>query len=378
MNDELRKERIARIEATMRGEKTDRTPQMWAGDLALIRYARPEWTFRQMIEDHEHMSKIICDEVLPCFPRLDMLPAAGMSSEFLGAAYCMPMAYPGRELPDNEMWQVRFEHWMDDDIYDRIIDEGWAAIENQRLFEDLGYDPERMAAVGDAGARNKQLYEDAGIPFAFEGMLSAPFDVLTFGRGNIDFFSDLMEEGDKVKAAMDVMMEEEENRVRDQIKAQVEADRARGEATMYSIIPAVQANCSLLSRSQIEEFAWPLFERQANFLLDLGCYVRFHMDARWTEALDLFTCFPKGRCIFDTDGNTDLEKTRDILGPIMAFTGTVHPSTFAFGTPDQVYDEAKAQVETMGDSFICSPSCSIPANAPKENIDALYSVIDEL
>ena len=32
----------------------------------------------------------------------------------------------------------------------------------------------------------------------------------------------------------------------------------------------------------------------------------------------------------------------------------------------------------MGDSFIASPSCSIPANAPKENIDAMYAAIDEL
>lgn len=82
--------------------------------------------------------------------------------------------------------------------------------------------------------------------------------------------------------------------------------------------------------------------------------------------------------MFDSDGNTDLEKIRDMLSPTMAFTGTVDPAIFAFGTPDQVYSQVKEQIETMGDSFIAAPSCSIPANAPKENIDALYAAVDEL
>ena len=94
--------------------------------------------------------------------------------------------------------------------------------------------------------------------------------------------------------------------------------------------------------------------------------------------LSFTECFPKGKCIFDSDGNTDLVATRDILGPTMGFTGTVHPAVFAFGTPDEVYNDVKEQIEVMGDSFIASPSCSIPANAPKENIDAMYAAIDEL
>ena len=378
MNDELRKERIARILATMNGEKTDRPPLMWAGDLALIRYARPDWTFRQMIDEHEEMTQIICDEVMPKFPKVDYLAAVGMSSEFLGAAFAMPTALPGRQLPEDEMWQVQFEHWMDEDIYERIVNEGWAPINEWRLFTDIGYDPEAMGKSGEAGFRNMQRYEDTGNPFSFGGMLCSPFDILTFGRGQIDFYTDLFEEGDVIKAAMNVMMEEEFARMGDQIDKEVAEAEARGEVVMYAMAPCVQANAGLLGRAQFEEFGWPLIERQANFLLDHGAYVRFHMDANWTAFLDLFTCFPKGKCIFDSDGNTDLAATRDILGPTMGFTGTVHPAVFAFGTPDEVYNDVKEQIEVMGDSFIASPSCSIPANAPKENIDAMYAAIDEL
>ena len=376
-NNKLLLERQNRILATMRGEKTDRMPLMWAGDMALIRYARPEATFKYMIDDFEEMTQIICDQVIPHFPKLDMLAAVGMSSRFLGAAFLCQTMLPGRELPENEMWQLKFDHFMKEDDYDWIIGHGWKAFSDKVLFEKLKYDPEEMAQNGEEGERCKQMYRDAGMPFAFSGMLSSPFDILAFSRGVTDFFADLYEYGDEIKEVMSIIMDEEEDARRDVIKREVEENHSRGEETMYAIAPCVQANCSLLGRDMFEEFGWPLIERQTNFLLNLGCKVRFHMDANWTNNLDLFANFPKGECIFDSDGNTDLEKTRDILGPVMAFTGTVHPAVFSFGTPDQVYSTVREQMATMGDSFIISPSCSIPANAPAENIDAMYAAATE-
>lgn len=379
MNDELRIERQNRILATMNGEKTDRTPLMWAGDLALIRYAKPDTDFQYMIEHHEDMTQTIVDEVLPKFPKLDFLAAVGMSSRHLGAAFLVKTLLPGVDLPPDEMWQLDFDHSFTEDVYDEIIEGGWQKFNDRMLFEKLGYDPEAMGKDFEAGMRNKQRYHDAGMPFfRYEGMLSSPFDILAFGRGLTEFFVDIYEQPDEIKEAMSIMMDEEEARIGNSVAEEVKDAEQHGEVVMYTIAPCVQANCDLVGRSTFEEFGWPLIERQANFLLDQGAYVRFHMDSNWTNNLDLFAQFPKGKCIFDSDGNTDLIKTRDILGPKMAFTGTVHPATFAFGKPDEIYNEVKSQVEEMGDSFIASPSCSIPANAPKENIDAMYAAIDEL
>ena len=375
--DELRKDRQERLLCAMRGERKDRVPLMFAGDTALVRYARPETTFRYMIEEHEAMTQTIVDEVLPHFPKLDFLAAVGMSSRFLGAAFLTRTLLPGVELPDDEMWQLEFDHFMTEDDYDAIIDGGWKAFSDGVLFDKLGYDPEAMGKDFEAGQRNMQRYHDAGLPFAFSGMLSSPFDILAFSRGLTDFFLDLYECPEKVVAAMEVIMEEEEASRRDAIAREVAENKARGEETLYVVAPCVQANCDLLGRAQFEEFGWPLIERQANFLLGLGAKVRFHMDSNWTNVLDLFTCFPKGTCIFDSDGNTDLEKTRDILGPTMAFTGSVDPAMLAFGNPDDIYRVCREQIACMGDSFIVSPSCSIPANAPKENIDAMYAAVDD-
>ena len=52
-------------------------------------------------------------------------------------------------------------------------------------------------------------------------------------------------------------------------------------------------------------------------------------------------------------------------------------ATLAFGTPDERYKEARKQIAEMGDSFILAPSCTLPANMPAANIDALYAAIED-
>ena len=46
--------------------------------------------------------------------------------------------------------------------------------------------------------------------------------------------------------------------------------------------------------------------------------------------------------------------------------------TLVFKSPDEVYEEARDLISAMGPShFILSSGCSIPANAPPENIEAM-------
>ena len=208
-------------------------------------------------------------------------------------------------------------------------------------------------------------------------MLPAPFDMLAFGRGLMEFFVDLFEDGDKITAIQNMILDEYEEENRDRIRKTIEEAEKLGEKVVYTVAPCVQANCNLLGQELFEEFGWPLIKRQADFVLGLGGYVFFHMDANWTSFLDYFKEFPKGRCLFDSDGFTDLYKIRDTLGPVMAFTGSIAPATLAFGAPDEIYKEARKQITEMGDSFILAPSCTLPANMPAANIDALYAAIED-
>lgn len=376
-NHDLLLERQERMLATMRGEKTDRPPLFLSGDIALARYYEPELTFKEVIFNHTHLAELVAGRFIPEHPKVDMLDGAGRCPRNQGSNYLVHTMLPGVELPDNNMWQLVFDHFMEEEDYDKIIDGGWAAFREYHLFERLKYSKEDMAAVRKDNAWEAAQYRAAGLPFLGGGMMAGPFDILAFCRGT-DFYIDMLEIPEKVHAAMDVILEEDlamqEKGLDDKVKAAAE----KGEAYMVCVAPCVQANCDLVGRALFEEFGWPHIERQTNFLLDHGCYVRFHMDANWTNNLDLFTTFPKGRCLFDSDGKTDETKMRDLLGPVMAFTGSVEPATMAFGKPDQVYKEVKRQIEELGDSVVVSPSCTLPANAPKENIDAMYAAIDEL
>lgn len=373
--DKTRQDRQGRILRAIRGEKTDRTPLMFAGDYALIRYLDPNTTFGYMIRNHEEMTQRIISDFLPKFPKVDMVAAVGMSSKHLGAAHMAKTYLPGKELDENVMWQPVFEHIMEDKDYDLIVAQGWKKYQEMCIFERLGYDPDTMRLDFEAGMRNKQRYHDAGLPFALGGMLPAPFDVLAFGRGLMDFFTDIYEIPEKILEVCRIIMDEYEAENGEAIRKEIQEAKARGEEMMYTIIPCVQANCSLINREMFEKFGWPLFERQANFILDAGGYVFFHMDANWTNFLDLFTVFPKGRCLFDSDGGTDLLKLKEILGGKMAITGNIAPALLAFGTPDDVYKACRDQIEAMGSGYILAPSCTLPANMPKENVDAMYAAI---
>lgn len=374
--NKLRLERQNRILNAMQGKRSDRTPLLFAGDFALIRYARPETTFGYMIREHEEMTETIIREVLPCFPKLDYLAAVGMSSRHLGAAHLAKTYLPGRELPENEMWQLVFEHIVKPEDYNFIIEKGWKKFQELCLSQRLGYDFDAMQQDFEAGMRNKRRYRDAGMPFMQGDMLPAPFDMLAFGRGMMDFFIDLLESPEQVHEVLDIIIDEYEGENAQKIEDAVAEGRTRDEKLMYTVAPCVQANCDLLGRTLFEEFGWPLIKRQADFVIKHGGYVFFHMDANWTGFLDYFTEFPAGRCLFDSDGGTDLYKIRDTLGGKMAFTGSIAPSTLAFGKPGIIYDECLKQIEEMGDSFILAPSCTLPANMPKENIDAMYAAID--
>lgn len=373
-NQELLIERQNRILAAMRGEKIDRTPLMLAGDMGPARTIDPTIDFEVLCNDHQRVTDAVLDHFMPLHPNVDMFEAAGSNPRNNGAIYITKTLLPGKDLEPDQMYQFVFDHFMTMEDYDDIIDNGWEQFRRRHVFGRLGYDEEEMAVVGAQNAKEIAMYHDAGIPFKFGGMMGMPFDALCFCRGT-EFYIDMLEEPEKVMAAMEVILEEDIAAQAKVIPQKLAEHKARGEELMYCVAPCVQANCSLVGREQFEEFGWPLIKRQTDFLIDQGCYVRFHMDANWTNNLDLFATFPKGRCIFDSDGNTDFETMREVLGPVMAFTGSVEPATLAFGTPEAVYKEVRDQIETMGNSFIASSACTIPVNAPAENIEALYQAV---
>jgi hypothetical protein len=377
-NHEKLLERQQRILDTMNGKKTDRTPLMFSGDSGMMRYVNPNVTYEEMILNHEKLTQQLITDFFPKFPKVDWVQAVGMSSRNMGAGQMAKTLLPGVDLPKDQMWQLDFPNIMVEEDYDFILKNGWRKFNEIVMFDRLGYSPESLGEDGEEGARNKSLLTQAGFPFQRGTMFPETFDLLAFGRGLMDFFVDLYEYEDKIKEILEIMLCEFEEDFEPVIIQTVNEAKANGEIAVFAVQPGVNANCNMVSREVFEKFAWPSYKRQADLVLKHGGYVFFHMDSNWTDFLDYFTDFPKGRCMYDSDGFTDLEKIRDTLGGRMAFTGNIPPAIMSFGTPDENYKIVKDQIEKMGDSFVAAPSCSLAPNMPRENLEAFYAAIDEL
>jgi uroporphyrinogen decarboxylase len=193
-----------------------------------------------------------------------------------------------------------------------------------------------------------------------------PFDVLSGGRGMANFFADLHRIPDKVEAVLQVIADEE---------AEKEIEFLRKTKPWCVVMqPCVRANSGFISRKMFERFGWPLFKRFTDIAIAEGVRVLFHMDSRWTEFLDFFTDFPRGMCIFDPDGTTDIFKVKEVLGGRMCITGDVSPTMLTIATPDEVYRYSRKLIEEIGPAgFILSSGCAVPPTAKAENIEALVA-----
>lgn len=373
---EMRKTRQERILRAIRHEPNDRTPLMLPGDCALVRYTKPDASFAWMVENMNEMYDLITDQTLAALPKIDYMGgASGKSPRFLGAPFLGKTKLPGRELPEDVMWQPVLGRVMLEEDYDFVASHGWNAFRDLCLHQRLGISREALTADMQQSGKNVQKLYDAGFPFLKAPPTPSAFDFLCLSRGPMEFMVDLLSIPDEVHAALDAIVEEYLATSGAKLKEQVAVAATKGEALLVNVNPCVYANCDMVSRHLFEEFGWPLIRTLANHVIDSGAYVFFHMDTNWTSFLDYFSEFPKGKCIFDSDGGTDLLQLRELHGDRFAITGDIAPALLAFGTPDEVYAACRKQIEEMGSGYILAPACSLPANTPKENIDAMYAAV---
>ena len=278
------------------------------------------------------------------------------------------MKRPGIELGPDELWQIDEVALMTEEDYDLILNQGW-----KPFFDDymkrIGTTPEDFEIGLQARQYGDKILRENGYINCPDLAFRATYDTLCAGRGIMNFARDLRKNPDKVKAVLDVLLEDSLQLFKTMASSQ--------RPEIVFIQPGVRANADFLSHDRFEQLVFPHFRAMANMALDFGATVYFHMDGNWTDNLDLFTEFPANRCIFDTDGLTDIYKVKEILGDRMAITGNLGPSLLSVGDPDDVYREAKELINAMGEGFIMAPACAMPPNVKPENLDAMIAACIE-
>ena len=116
-------------------------------------------------------------------------------------------------------------------------------------------------------------------------------------------------------------------------KETLDAMRQKIRMTKPSVVfvsPARGAS-SFFSEKLWQRFVWKYLKEMAEAVIEEGAAINFHMDANWERDLECFRDLPKGKCVFETDGGTDIYKIKEVLGDTMCIKGDVGAAMLSLG-----------------------------------------------
>lgn len=362
-NQNLLEQRYNRIKSAIALEKPDRVPVVlefagfaaYATGVPMVAFIRsPAKATQTMIDAFN----LVGDG--------DAINYGSFSPHGLSYSFGAKVKVPGKDLPDNDLWQVVETEIMTLEDYDRILSMGWKAFfedyMNERILNDAAPEllPANQKAVDVLGRWAQQ-----GVPVLSGGDVTLPFELLCGGRSLEKFFVDLVERPDKVEAVMDAILPHLSDHI-------IEKALAKGYMAVW--VGGWRTAPCMISPKMWDRFVWPYFRFLVNKVIDSGLIPLLHLDSNWERALERFKEFPKGKVIAALDGDTDIFKAREILKGHICIMGDVPATLLAFGTQDAVYDYSKNLIQKIGpDGFILQSGCDIPANARLENVKAMVS-----
>lgn len=363
---ELLQQRKDRIAAAIALEKPDRVPCVPLGDAFAANVmgvkisdfcTKPEVAYPTMIDAFTKLGD------------LDGIQHASYNVAALSTIWLSKVRWPGRDLPENDLWQVEELELMTPEDYDAIIADGYGPW-LQSFVGRTGLGPEFELFLGPFVSSLPaafKAWEDAGVPVLSPVIFTIPYEYFCGGRSMRAFMLDLFRTPDKVEAAMQATMPFLKETARQVI---------RGLGITGCWLGGWRAASEFLSPRLWERFVFPYYKELAEVVIAEGVTPVFHLDSSWTRDISRFLEFPKAKCVFSTDGMTDIYKAKEILGNHMCLMGDVPARMLTLGTPDQVLEYAGRLVNDLGPTgFILAQGCCIPPDAKPENVSAMIEAV---
>ncbi len=284
---------------------------------------------------------------------------------------------PGRELGDDDLFQLVEEEVMQRSDYERLLQVGY---DRWSMDYYVSLDPKlpkgwrgralvtfkfiQMALrIRGNAARLKQR----GIPAAFYGAGYPPFDFFSLARSLNKFCQDLYQCPELVQKACEASL----NPILATIMQPLKATGGK----RVCIYP-MRCSATFISPAMFEKMALEHLKRMAEFFVRQGITPILHCDANWNPLLHHFRELPRGACILELDNTTDIFKAKETLGDWMCLKGNVPPYMLAFGETGEVEAYCEKLIREVGrdGGFILGSGCEVPLNAKLENVAAMIRV----
>ena len=360
MANSLYEENLARIKRAVTLEPTDRVPYI---PVANAYFAKSEGiTLKDYITNFE----LATDTNLKAADTVGGVDGTQnilFSPWLLTDVWLSPVYMPGRELGDDEMWQVIEAENLTREDYDVILNNGFESFYEKYLIEKCGDPNKNLAPFFEYLPTATQRLSDAGIPCVCGFIIVNPFEMLCGSRSLENFFMDLLDIPDKVEAVCKVIMEF-------QLK---KYDAMLGAIKPHGVwIGGWRSAPDMLSMEIWERFVWPWYEPFTELVLSHDVIPTFHLDSCWDRGLEHFRGMPAKKCIMGLDSKTNIRLAKKTLGDMMCILGDVPAEILAFGQPEEVFDHSTELINDIGPTgYILASGCDIPSNGKKENIKAM-------
>ena len=125
----------------------------------------------------------------------------------MGPCYFAKVKLPGRDLPDDSLWNFDELGPMTEADYDTIIDKGWPYMVEE-LNRRIGFDPKSLAPPDTAylGELAQKMAPLGKSSIGMTGLVPMPpFEVISGARRLNHFVRDLRRFPEKVRAALEIV-----------------------------------------------------------------------------------------------------------------------------------------------------------------------------
>jgi methylmalonyl-CoA mutase cobalamin-binding domain/chain len=275
---------------------------------------------------------------------------------------------PGKQLGEDDLYQIDERILFDRKDYEKIAALGWNGFwsEHYETISCKTLDEFKMMQriTNQMYVEDMKICADQGMPIFMGVAVDSVMMAFSLCRTLTEFTRDLYEIPDIVEAAMQASCE-------DLLSNAIQVCKDNGNMLAFIVL---ERGSGFYYRLDIfERFEWPYLQRFVDVFVSEGITPWMHFDTDWSLNLPYLKKLPKGKCICDLDGMTDIFNAKQILKGHMCISGDVPASLLSLGKPEEVEAYCKRLIDEVGDGwgFMLTTGCECPIDVKPENLRAM-------